>query len=104
MTDRTTIVKTPDATLRRYARECDRLTLEFNLWDESAQLVTVHGIARLEDEGTWEADAVVRLPELDQNGKLGYGIIDVEGKPTMRFVADGVDIGEGAPRQPCDGG
>jgi hypothetical protein len=88
MNPRTVILDTPDATLRRYTKEFDRLTLDFQLWDETIKCLTVEGVVRLEDDGTWEAEALVRLPEFDVPGKLGYGILSVEGAVTLRIVAD----------------
>jgi len=88
------VLSTPDATLRRYIRAYDRLTLEFEfeLWDESARILEASGVTRLEDDGTWEADALVRVPELGISGKLGYGVLNVEGSVSLRFVADPVQL------------
>lgn len=83
-----------DATLARYTREFDTLRLEFTLWNEQPFIVSATGVTRLEDDGTWEADAIIRLPELDKpDGKgLGYGIIDVDDNPTLRFIAENLEL------------
>lgn len=83
---------TSDATLRSYERSFDALTLELDLWDETTALITAAGVTLLVDTGTWEADAVVRVPELDGDGRLGYGIIDTEGTVTLRFAARRIDL------------
>ena len=87
------LLATGDATLRRYVRTPDELTIELTLWNEESRSITARGVTRLEDDGTWETEALVRLPRLDDEatGKKGYGILDVEDTPTLRFLADDVD-------------
>jgi hypothetical protein len=92
MSDREVVLSTPDSTLRTYSRAFDCLTLEFEMWDESTKQVNAFGVTRLEDDGTWEADALVRVPELDAGTKTGYGVINVEGALTLRFVADRIEV------------
>jgi hypothetical protein len=86
------VLATPDAALVKYSRAFDQLTLEFKMWDESPKQVNAHGVTRLEDDGTWQSDALVRVPELDAGAKHGYGIVDVESNVTLRFVADRIEL------------
>jgi hypothetical protein len=86
------ILSTPGATLRRYVRAFDQLTLELVLWDESTRSLVATGVTFLEDQGTWEVDALVRLSDLNLEGKRGYGIVNVEGAVTLRFVADNLEF------------
>jgi hypothetical protein len=78
----------PDATVRQYTRTFDSLVIELTLWDESDKTLRAEGVTRLEDDGTHECDALVRAPELDgPDETLGYGIADLEGNATLRFIA-----------------
>jgi hypothetical protein len=87
------ILPTGDATLLRYTRSFDSLTLEFTLWDESIKSIAAQGVTFLEDRGTWEAEALIRFPSLDQpSGKKGFAIIDTDDTATLLFIADRVDI------------
>jgi hypothetical protein len=74
-------------------RTFDELTLHLTLWDETEKIVVAHGVATLEDVGTWEAEAIVRIPDLDESaeGKKGFGVIDADDNVTLKFVADRVD-------------
>lgn len=92
MSDREVVLSTPDSTLRTYSRAFDRLTLEFEMWDDSTKQVIAFGVTRLEDDGTWEADALVRVPELDGATTTGYGVINVEGALTLRFAANRIEV------------
>ena len=88
MTGHDVVLATPDAKLLRYVRTREDLTLEVELYDETVERIAVLGVTRLWDDGTWEAEAIVRLADLDADGKFGYGIIDTEGTATLRFLAD----------------
>ena len=76
-----------DATMKSYRRTFDTLTIELTLWNETTQRIEATGVTRLEDDGTWEAEALIRLPELDGPAGRGYGVIDTEDNATLRFVA-----------------
>ena len=87
------VLSLPDATVRHYTRSFDSLAIELKLWDETARALRAEGVSRLEDDGTHECDALVRVLELDgDNEALGYEIADVEGKITMRFRARRIDF------------
>ncbi len=94
MTEREVLLVTGDATLRRYERTFDRLTLELELWDETTKIVTATGVTQLFDTGTWEVDAIVRVAELDDDdqGLMGYGIVDTEDNVTLRFAARELEL------------
>jgi hypothetical protein len=86
------ILSLPDATVRQYTRSLESLVIELTLWDESHRTLRAEGVTRLEDDGTHECDALVRLPELDGPvDTYGYGIADVEGNVTLRFQARRID-------------
>lgn len=87
---REVVLETPDATVRRYVREADRLILEIELWDESLTRLEATEVSVLLDTGAWESDAVVRVPELDAGQRLGYGIVSVDGELTLQFAAKGL--------------
>jgi hypothetical protein len=86
------LLPTGDATLRCYERTFDQLTIEIALWDESTKIVTAFGVTDLVDVGTWEVDAIVRVPELDGDGLSGYGIVDTEDNLTLRFAAQRIEL------------
>ncbi len=92
MTEYEPLLPTGDATLRRYERTFDQLTLELQLWDETTKIITAFGVTKLIDVGTWEVDAIVRVPELDDGEVLGYGIVDTENNVTLRFGAQRTDL------------
>lgn len=92
MAGRSIVLDTSDGTLVRYSREFDRVTFEFKLWDETVQQVVAVGVTRLEDSGTWEVDAVVRVPEWDGDGGQGFGIVNVADEVTLRFAAECLDL------------
>jgi hypothetical protein len=55
--------------------------------------VHAEGVTRLEDDGTYECDALIRVPELEgSNEASGYGIIDVEVNVTLRFRTRRIDF------------
>lgn len=80
-----------DATLRGYTRTGDELAIELTLWNGEVRVLRAHGVSTLADDGSWEAEALVRLPALDAGGKKGFAVLDVEDTPTLRFVADAVE-------------
>jgi hypothetical protein len=86
------LLPTGDATLRRYERAFDELTLELQLWDETTKIIKAFGVTQLCDVGTWEVDAIVRVPELDREGLSGYGILDTENNVTLRFIAQRIEL------------
>ena len=87
---------TGDATLDGYRVMFDRLVLALRLWDESEQELVAEGVNLLVDEGTHEVDGIVRVPELDaSDGRLGYGLIDTDGRLTLRFRAAAFDYEAG---------
>jgi hypothetical protein len=92
MTKYELLLPTGDATLRRYERTFDQLTIEITLWDESTKIVTAYGVTKLIDVGTWEVDALVHVPELDGDGLSGYGIVDTEDNLTLQFTAQRIDV------------
>jgi hypothetical protein len=91
VTDFEVLQTSGDATLRGYTRTGDELRIELTLWDEQVRVLVAHGVTTLADDGSWEAEALVRFPPLDDGPKKGYAIIDVEDNPTLRFAADGVE-------------
>ena len=92
MTNYEPLLATGDATLRRYERTFERLTLELQMWDETTRVITALGVTKLVDTGTWEVDGIVRVPELDEGELFGYGIIDTEGNLTLQFTALQLDL------------
>ncbi|MFG1606761.1 hypothetical protein [Actinoplanes sp. NPDC049265] len=88
------VLATGDATMKSYVRTFDTLTIELTLWNEKTQRIEATGVTRLEDDGTWEAEALIRLPALDGPGREGFAVIDVEDNPTLRFAATGLQIGD----------
>ena len=82
-----------DATVRQYVRTFDTLTIELTLWNDQRGVVRAEGVTHLDDSGTHQCDALVRLPELDADGLgIGYAILNVEGKATLRFRARHVAV------------
>jgi hypothetical protein len=67
MTTDDVLLATGDATLRRYERTFDRLTIELTMWDESVKTITAAGVTWLQDTGTWEVDGLVRVPALAES-------------------------------------
>jgi hypothetical protein len=49
-------------------------------------------VTQLCDVGTWEVDAIVRVPKLDSEGLSGYGIVDTENNLTLRFAAQRIEL------------
>jgi hypothetical protein len=92
MTPYEPLLPTGDATLRRYERTFDQLTLELQLWDETTKIITAFGVTKLCDVGSWEVDAIVRVPEFDGEGLTGYGIVDTESNVTLRFAAQRIEL------------
>lgn len=88
------LLTTGDANVRSYERSFEELHITLVLWDESTKVITATGVGRLEDSGTWECDAIVRYPPFDDESasRQGYAIVDVEGEPTLRFAATGIDL------------
>jgi hypothetical protein len=86
------LLATGDATLRRYERTFDTLTLELTMWDESTKVITARGVSLLEDAGTWEVDGIVRIPALDEGARQGFGLVDTERKVTLRFRCEALDL------------
>lgn len=87
------VLSSPDATVRLYTRSFESLEIELTLWDETTKTRRAEGVSRLEDDGTHECDALVRVPELDGDDEtLGYGIVDVERNVTLRFRARRIDL------------
>ena len=82
------VLATGDAHVAAYERTFDRLTVRLVLWDESDKELVATGVGSLQDTGTWECDALVRDPDFDDDdGRVGYAVIDTEGNRTLRFSA-----------------
>jgi hypothetical protein len=92
MTNFEPLLATGDATLQRYERTFERLTLELQMWDETTKVITASGVTKLVDTGTWEVDGIVRVPEFDDGELSGYGIVDTEGNLTLQFTALELDL------------
>jgi hypothetical protein len=92
MTGYETVLATGDTTLTHYVRTFDQLRLEIQLWDETAKIVTAFGVMKLTDVGTWELDGIVRVPDLDEDGLSGYGLVDTEGTLTLQFAATRIEF------------
>ena len=86
------LLVTGDATLRRYERTFETLTLELTMWDESTKVITARGVSLLQDNGTWEVDGVVRVPVLDEGSHRGYGLVDTEQNITLQFRCEALDL------------
>lgn len=93
------LLVTGDANVRSYERSFDQLRITLVLWDESTKVITATGVGRLEDSGTWECDAIVRYPPFDDesSSSQGFAIIDVDGVPTLRFAATGINLDDADP-------
>lgn len=97
-----TVLKTlGDAVVLSYERTFSELRLLIRLWDDATATLVAEGVRVLEDSGTWECEGVVRLGSLDGEDALGYGIVDTESSPTLRFTAAKVLLldGEGNAEQ-----
>lgn len=81
------VLTTGDAHVARYSRRFDELEIELVLWNEEHHLVRASGVERLHDSGTWECDGIIRYPDLDDETRLGYAIVDTEQQATLRFNA-----------------
>ncbi len=83
------VLVTGDAHVASYTRTFDDLVVRLVLWDESVREVRFAGVGVLHDVGTWECDAIVRYPELDEpdGDRRGYAVIDTEANPTLTFSA-----------------
>lgn len=88
------VLVTGDAHVRESTRRFDELSITVVLWDESVKTVQARGVGVSHDMGTWECDAVVRYPPLDDpdTERLGYALIDTDGTPTLTFSASEIDV------------
>ena len=59
------LLSTGDATVGSYTVNFDKLAIEITLWNETVRRISASGVTHVEDTGTWECDAIVRLPDLD---------------------------------------
>ena len=74
-----------DATLEGYERDLSQsLILRIRMWNDELLELAASDLTHLEDDGTWEVDAIVTLKVA---GGDGFGILDTEGNVTMRFLA-----------------
>ncbi len=78
---------TGDAVVERLALGRGSLELALRLWNDEIVLLRAEGVTFLEDRGTWECDAIVRQPDLDELGGRGFGVVDTDGVVTLRFRA-----------------
>lgn len=87
------VLVTGDAHVQEYSRTFDGLEIHVVLWDETVRRIRALDVGVLHDIGTWECDALVRYPSLDEGDRQGYAIIDTDGIPTLTFAAGEIDLG-----------
>ena len=87
------VLVTGDGHVQEYRRSFDVLDITVALWDETVTTIRAEGVGQLYDQGTWECDALVRYPVLDDGDLRGYAVIDTDGTPTLTFAARELDIG-----------
>ena len=92
MTAGEVLLATGDATLRRYERTFDTLTIELTMWDERIKIITARGVSMLNDIGTWEVDGIVRVAALDDGTRRGVGLVDTERNITLQFRCEELDL------------
>ena len=90
MTDASILKTFGDAYVLASSREFDELTLTLKLWDESTATIHAASVGRHEDIGTWEIEAIVRVPEHDLEEHFGFAVVDTDDVRTLTFLARSV--------------
>jgi hypothetical protein len=81
------LLATGDAHVQSYVRSFDVLEIDLVLWNEVRRVVRAEGVQELRDIGTWECDGIARFSPLDSGERLGYAVVDTDGRATLQFNA-----------------
>lgn len=75
-----------DAYIPLYRKSFDRLEIDVQLWDETIARFVAEDAQSIEDLGTWECEALLRLPTA--SGTLPrFAIVDTDHNTTLSFTA-----------------
>lgn len=89
---------TGDAYVLGYSVALGRLVIDVRYWNDEMGQIVATDLRCLTDGGTYECDAIVRVPELDSDDGRGYGVVSADGMVTLRFSAGLLEF-VGPPRE-----